>query len=316
MSVENRVYKLLVLMNMQELRDILKSSRIEDVTSLTVDEGKVIANEVLKEYTENKEESRLQELAYHLSSAVDGVEGALAYFRGYISELEWVESQIESLGNDVKSKPYILSHLIYKNVEDKKALARPLPLYDLVKELDSKSELRGIKGLTIKNIGNEVYWGSVYKDRYIQESVKLNVYKEQPEGRYLKTKKLLSKTQYIKAVKTYANWRGDTKNTEEILYISYLTQLVSFRPTKILTDKTKLFFGVLRESDLGLSKKIQTDDMFNKFRIYEEDGYTLLLRSRFVLIDNIRNQVIINKTPTEIAKKDVEMMVNLLTNKS
>ena len=63
----------------------------------------------------------------------------------------------------------------------------------------------------------------------------------------------------------------------------------------------------------NLYYRVGNSDAFRKLRIFESDGYTLILRSHFALIDEIRGTVIISKTPTNILKKDIELIIRLLS---
>lgn len=242
-----------------------------------------------------------------LDEVVYGVEGFLNTYR---DSLNATKSLLFSREEVLQSLPYNLSNRIFRNVRDKKVLAIPIPLDKLVEYLYQEEYLRGNRGLVIMNlveefrrVSNGVFSREVDIKRY-------QYYKTEEEGRRFFNGKLLTKGELYALTAQFPNAEGLVLYNR--LYNIYLAEKVGIRNTKILSEKTGLFLDELRKKAPNLYNRVGNSDAFRKLRIFESDGYTLILRNHFVLIDEMRGTVIISKTPTNILKKDIELIIRLL----
>lgn len=324
MSRDTREYKHLKHLGVIHFMDMFDEfEHLPKIPYMGLPDAIAYTRELLEDYEANKSLSGLATIVQYVQERgadfPEGLEGVVEFFKEYLGELEWTASQLK-LATTGSKKTHLLSSLLYKHIPNKGLFATPITLDELVQQALNFDILQGTKGLVIYNLYNTGDKPVDDFDKLEQEMVRLYFYRTTVEGKNLLGKTIKTKAQLFTDMTRFSRDRVVNSKAKElreksmdIIYLAYLTQVVAFRNTTILASKTKTFFGVLRETDLELSKKIQTDNLFQKTRIYESDGYTLVLRGRFVLVDNIRSQVIINKTPTDMAKKDIEMMVMLLT---
>ena len=290
--------------------------------------GQVIEN-TLKEYNVKREGSAISKVALTIIEdenqniewdRKENVErGVELFLQEYLAEVNWTKSQLQ-VGNGKLQTVYLASNILYQTLENKKLLARPVVLPQLIHEFYYHKRLKGYTGYLVTNLAGRVPGRQSWsvEQHLEQEMVRASFLKSKPEGRVLYGKKVMSKDQYEEYTNHYSNPEGlipYVYDEDSINYIAYLTQVFGYRNTNILAEKTQTFLQVLAQQDQREFNQLKGDEFFRRTRIYEKDGYTLILRSRFVLIDSIRNQVIINKTPTNMAKKDIELIVRLITSK-
>ena len=320
MATGQGMYDRLKSLSTDTLRQCIKFAGVQDFTDIGLENAKVVVNELRAECASGEQGTSSEELLFYVKGrntvTEEDKKWAFTYFTDYVSEIDWALSQLATLSGN-SDKVWLLAQMIYKHVGNKRVLMLPIPIKEIVQELDKSDQLIGIHGMVIRNLmPSRDELGDYHRLTILEQQMRLfNFYQSKPEGKKYFSKSLKGKEHYFKFAQSFTHdtvKRGEG-DFQDGIYLAYLAQTIPIRNTSILAEKTKLFFGVLREQDLELSRRIQTDEVFHKTRIYEKDGYVLVLRARFVLIDSIRNQVIINKTPTEIAKKDVELMVRLLT---
>lgn len=291
--------------------------------------GQVIEN-TLKEYNVKREGSAISKVALTITEdenqniewgRKENVDrGVELFLQEYLAEVNWTNSQLQ-VGNGNLQTVYLASNILYQTLENKKLLARPEVLPQTISMLYVSRQLKGYTGYLVTNLAGRVPGRQSWSvEQHIQQEVMVNsFFNTKPEGKALFGRKVMSKEQYVdysfRYSQPHSEYNYPPQDEDSINYIAYLAQVFPFRNTKILADKTKLFISLLKGHDERKLAEIVKDPTFSRTRIYENDGYVLVLRSRFVLIDSIRNQVIINKTPTNMAKKDIELIVRLITSK-
>ena len=290
--------------------------------------GQVIEN-TLKEYNVKREGSAISKVALTIMEdenqnidwdRKENVDrGVELFLQEYLAEVNWTMSQLQ-VGNGNHQAVYLALNILYQTLENKELLTRPVVLTQLIHKFYFHKRLKGYTGYLVTNLAGRVpgrhSW--TVEQHLEQEMVRASFLKSKPEGRELYGRKVMSKNQYVEYTNNYSNPEGllpYVYDVDSINYIAYLTQVFGYRNTNILAEKTQTFLQVLAQQDQREFNQLKGDEFFRRTRIYEKDGYTLILRSRFVLIDSIRNQVIINKTPTNMAKKDIELIVRLITSK-
>lgn len=311
------------------IMQVFQRSGLSDLTEYDLDNALQVVSGELESHKKNPEQSKITKTGeliegstlhgYQLGTKEEAITGIREFLEEYLSELNWTKSQILVIGGESKI-PYYTSNLIYKKVGNRRVLATPEVLPDLVTRLYHRGDLRGHWGIIVVNLSGLIagrstsYWS--VEQHLDQEVLRASYFKTTPEGKEFYKHKLRSKPQYLKDAITFSRV-GEVELLDEdnINYTAYLTQALPYRNTVILNEKTKVFLNLLGQESMPVLQTLTRDELFLKTRIYQKQGYTLVLRSRFVLIDNIRNQVIINKTPTNMAKKDIELIVRLITSK-
>lgn len=325
MASANQVTEQLKVLPTVELNRLFREGGLPSFTEYTVETVAKVIEKELDDHKKSKRESNIAKTGMFILNEEDNginwktldkcIEAVEQVLREYLAGVNWMVSQMQVIGGR-KQATYLASSVIYQRIRNKKVLARPVEFGELLSYLYISKEVKGLTGLLLYNLeGDDTL---TIQQRVDKEVMRAMFFKTKPEGRYLYGLNVKSKQEYLNDTYTYSEPRETLKRTpkdeDNINYIAYLTQVFGYRNTNILAEKTQTFLGVLAEYDKAVFDKLKTDAMFRGTRIFEKDGYTLILRSRFVLIDNIRNRVIINKTPTNMAKKDIELLVRLLVN--
>lgn len=322
-TVEQRLNNLSTL----DLQGLFNEGGLPNFTEFSIENVGVVIENELKAHKEDRVHSNIANAAIVITEqqevkinwrSLEALTSAVEQFlEKYLSEVKWTLSQLNVTGGESQAT-FHTANLIYQSIPNKKVLARPEVLPQTISMLYISKQLKGYKGMLIYNLSGRIPGRESWsEEQHLQQEIKVNnFFNTKPEGKALFGRKVMSKEQYLEYSYTYSNpharFKHVPKDEDSINYVAYLAQMFPFRNTKILADKTKVFMSLLKGHDEDKFNEVISDPTFSRTRIYEKDGYVLVLRSRFVLIDSIRNQVIINKTPTNMAKKDIELIVRLI----